>query len=319
MQQSESPPADHGCSRPYAESSIWNVPIDWSMARIHPDSKKMLDAFWDESRWIGSDPAQYAPNIYFVDETTPLVAVKLRKNRFRDAFNDTAIQYGELSASILMPIPLGAQPAPGTDGQLVIVNTDSGEEWGINKGVINMFGKWVADGAYRYHIQNSGIPPHGFGQRGAGIGQFAGIVRACEVDRGYIEHAVTLAYNSPCAPDVCRANGWPEVIPPFTKTDGEGNSKYDIPEGARIVIRPDISPERIATACFGIKGCIVWVVAMQKFGGFIVDNSGHPKTYPEGNATANWDPNIWTSDMLLNIPPEWYDVIDWNYPVAKEH
>ncbi len=314
--QPESLPKDGGCERPYTESSIWNVPIDWSVAQIHPDSKKMMDEFWSGTSWIGSDPSQYAPNIYFVDEATPLVSVKLRKNRFRDAFNDIEIQYGEPASTILMPIPLGAQPAPGTDGQLVVINTDTGEEWGLRVGAKDLFGNWSADGAYRYSIRNSGIPPADFGQRGAGIGNFSGIIRKCEVERGTIEHAVTLAYNFPCAPDVCRANGLPEVIPPFVTTDGKGQSKNDIPEGARIVIDPEISKEEISKACSGVEGCIIWVVAMQKFGGFIVDDSDHPKTYPEGNATANWDPKIWSSDMLRNIPPQWYDVIDWSYQIT---
>jgi hypothetical protein len=51
---------------------------------------------------------------------------------------------------------------------------------------------------------------------------------------------------------------------------------------------------------------------MQEYGGFVVDNSDHPKTYAEGDPTANWDPSIWTNSMLRNIPPEWYVVIDWN-------
>lgn len=314
--QPESFPEDNGCELPYTESSIWNVSIDWSVAQIHPDSKKMMDAFWSGTPWIGSDASQYAPNIYFVDETTPLVSVKLRKNRFRDAFNDIEIKYGEPASTVWMPIPPEAQPAPGTDGQVVVINTDTGEEWGLRVGAKDLFGNWLADGAYRYSIRNSGVPPLGFAQRGAGIGNFSGIIRPCEVERGSIDHAVTLAYDFPCAPDICRANGWPEVIPPFTKTDGKGMSKYDIPEGARVIIHPEITMDEIISACAEIKGCIVWVVAMQKFGGFVVDRSDHPKTIPEGNATANWDPMIWSKDMLRNIPLEWYDVIDWNYPVT---
>jgi hypothetical protein len=304
------------CNLPYTETSIWNVPIDWSVAKIHPDTKKMMDQFWSGTSWVGSDPSQFAPNIYFVDSTTPLVPVKLRKNRFRDALNDIEIKYGEPASTVWMPIPMGAIPAPGTDGQLVVINRDTGEEWGINKGEKDLFGNWLVSGAYRYHIQNSGIPPVGFGQRGAGIGNFSGIVRRCEVDSGSIEHAVTLAYDYPCAPDVCRASGLPEFIPPFTKTDGRGLSMYDVPEGARIFIHPEITAEEITNACSGVKGCIIWVTAMQKFGGFVVDNSDHPKTGTEGNATANWDPKIWSKDMLRDIPPEWYDIIDWNYPIS---
>jgi hypothetical protein len=66
-----------------------------------------------------------------------------------------------------------------------------------------------------------------------------------------------------------------------------------------------------------MKGCMLWVLNMQEYGGFIVDDSGHPKTYAEGDATAHWDPAVWSNDMLRNIPPEWYAVIDWNHPATK--
>jgi hypothetical protein len=56
---------------------------------------------------------------------------------------------------------------------------------------------------------------------------------------------------------------------------------------------------------------------MQEYGGFIVDNSDHPKTYAEGDATANWDPSVWNKSMLKNIPPDWYVVIDWNTPSTE--
>ena len=243
--------------------------------------------------------------------------VQLFENRFRDAIDDQELQYGERAGVVWMPLPPDAQPAVGTDGQLVVINVDTGEEWGLNEGYIDDAGNWFASGVYRYHIENSGIPPEGFGQRGAGIGQLAGIVRHCEVERGHIGHAVTLAYDNPCKPEVCQQNGWPAVIPPFRKTDGRGNSQYDIPEGARIAIRPEITQEEIEDACDGITGCVVWVSNMQEYGGFVVDNSGHPKTYAEGDATADWDPSVWKEEMLRDIPIDWYVVIDWDHPSTK--
>lgn len=308
--------SDDLCKRPYTDSSIWNVPIDWANAGVHPQSELMMSAFWEGTPWIGSDPYQYAPNIYMVDDNTPLVAVKLRKNRYRDALDDRTIRYGQPGGEVMVPLPAYALPAPGTDAQLVAVNVDTGEEWGIFRGEI-VRGEWIADGVYRYHIENSGIPPEGFTHRGAGIGSLAGIVRPCEVERGYIDHAVTLAYDSACEPTVCEANGWPAFIPPFTKTDGEGSSKYDIPDGARLAIRPEITLEQINQACHEVRGCVAWALAMQRYGGFIVDNSGHPKTYAEGDATAHWDRRVWTEDMLRDIPPSWYVVLDWNFPVTR--
>jgi hypothetical protein len=305
------------CERPYRDSSIWNTPIDWSIAKIHPMNTLMMDAFFKDSNWIGTDTSQYTPNIYLVSNDTPLVPVKLKEYRFRDAIKDTSIQYGQPAGIVRMPLPSNARPAIGTDGQLVVINMDTGEEWGLNGGFRDNEGNWFAGGVYRYSIQNSGIPPDGFGQRGAGIGQLAGVVRRCEVERGNIGHAVTIAYDFPCTAEVCQQNGWPASVAPFRKTDGKGTSAYDIPEGARIAIRPEISRKDVRKACLELKGCIVWILNMQKYGGFIVDNSGHPKTYAEGNATANWDASIWTDDMLRHIPSDWYVVIDWNSPSTK--
>lgn len=305
------------CKRPYPETSIWNATLDWSIARVHPLSDLMMNAFFESRAWIGADTSRYTPNVYWVSSQTPLVSVHLLKNRFRDALSDQTLKYGEPAGVVWMPLPAEARPALGTDAQLVVINVDTGEEWGLNKGYIDTTGNWFAGGVYRYHIENSGIPPDGFGQRGAGIGQLAGIIRRCEVDRGHIDHAVTLAYDYPCKPDACRRNGWPASIPPFRKTDGRGTAPYDIPEGARIAIRPEISRQDIEDACAGVKGCVLWALNMQQYGGFIVDNSDHPKTYAEGNATAHWDDLVWTKSMLKNIPPEWYVVIDWNTPSTQ--
>lgn len=305
------------CARPYQESSIWNIPIDWSIAKIHPMNDLMMEAFFRDYDWIGSDTSRYTPNIYWVSNEAPLVPVQLIKYRFRDAFDDVEVRYGEPGGIVWMPLPPHARPAAGTDGQLAVINMETGEEWGLNKGAIDLAGNWSAGGVYRYSIHNSGIPPEGFAQRGAGIGQVAGIVRHCEVARGRIGHAVTLAYDYPCLPEVCQQNGWPASIPPFRKTDGRGDSPYDLPEGARLAIRPEISKAEIVEACDGIKGCVLWALTMQEYGGFIVDNSDHPKTYAEGNHTANWDPSEWTKNMLNGIPTDWYVVLDWNHPSTK--
>ena len=63
---------------------------------------------------------------------------------------------------VRMPLPSDARPAVGTDGQLVVINMDTGEEWGLNNGYRYSEGHWFAGGVYRYSIQNSGIPPEGF-------------------------------------------------------------------------------------------------------------------------------------------------------------
>jgi hypothetical protein len=302
------------CDPPYQPDSIWNVPIEWTKAKIHPKSKAMISAFFEGRGFIGSNVNSYAPTIYFVTNETPLVLVKLSENRFRDAIDDRKIVYGQPGGTVMMPIPMGAVPSPGSDGQLAVINLDTGEEWGLRDGALSSNGHWTASGAYRYHIANSGIPPRGFGQRGAGIGQFAGIIRPCEIQRGYIGHAVTLAYDYPCSKKTCAARGWPAVIPPFNRTDGSGKHAFDIPMGARLVIRPEITKAQITNKCHGILGCVVWVTNMQQYGGFIVDRSGGAKTYGENKITAKWSTLIWQRQMLRDIPHNWFAVLDWDVP-----
>lgn len=305
----------NSCQRPYQDTSLWNTPIDWNTARIHPESAQMMAAFFASSASIGADPSQYTPNIYFVNHQTPLVPVKLWSSRsFRDAINDVTIVYSQPGATIYAPIPANALPSPGVDGELVVVNLDTGEEWGISKGKIDYPGHWYVGGLYRYHVWNSGVPPAGFAQRGAGIGALAGIVRPCEVERGEIPHAVTLAYDYPCAASSCVQHGYPAFVAPFTRTDGSGTARYDLPEGAHLAIRPEITDGQIQQACAGVSGCAAWAKAMRTYGGYIVDKSGHPKTYPEGSLTAGWNPSMWSDKMLQNIPQAWYIVLDWNVP-----
>src|SRR5215211_355363 len=86
---------DPACKRPYPDSSIWNVPLDWSVAKIHPASDLMMDAFFKSDDWIGADTSKFTPNMYWVTNSTPLVPVQLLENRFRDALDDQQLQYGE--------------------------------------------------------------------------------------------------------------------------------------------------------------------------------------------------------------------------------
>ncbi|HEY9526768.1 MAG TPA: hypothetical protein VIR02_06785, partial [Anaerolineales bacterium] len=96
------------CERPYPDTSIWNVPLDWSIAKIHPMNDLMMRAFFESRDWIGADTSQYTPNMYWVANDTPLVRVQLLENRFRDAMNDKLLQYGQPAGVVWMPLPVEA-------------------------------------------------------------------------------------------------------------------------------------------------------------------------------------------------------------------
>ncbi len=52
---------DVSCERPYQDLSLWNVPIDWSIAKIHPMNDRMMEAFFADYDWIGSDTSRFTP------------------------------------------------------------------------------------------------------------------------------------------------------------------------------------------------------------------------------------------------------------------
>ena len=95
-----------------------------------------------------------------------------------------------------MPIPAGAQAAAGSDAQIVIINRATGDEWGAYR-LQGGAGGWHIQNGYHYNINWSGVPPSGFGSRGAGVTYLAGLVRPCEIARGRIDHALAFAYSSP--------------------------------------------------------------------------------------------------------------------------
>jgi hypothetical protein len=65
----------------------------------------------------------------------------------------------------------------------------------------------------------------------------------------------------------------PASIPPFTDR-WKRPSPYDIP-GRTAAIRPGITQEEIVDA-LPLYRVVLFGLTMQKYGGFIVDNSDHP-------------------------------------------
>jgi hypothetical protein len=181
-----------------------------------------------------------------------------------------------------MPIPEGAAPAAGSDGQLIIVNRDTGDEWGVWRLRRESGGAWTATNATHYNIRWDAVPPRDRGgrpffARGAGIPYLAGLVRPCEIRRGRIEHALAFAYDYPT----------PDYVHPASKSDGKSTDPRDLPEGSRLQLDPSLSERRIRS--WGCAGpCLTIARALQDYGMYVVDNGGRPKVMLEYEGTARW-------------------------------
>jgi Ca2+-binding RTX toxin-like protein len=191
--------------------------------------------------------------------------------------------------TVLVPIPDEAEPAAGSDAQVVIVNSDTGGEWGAWQFRRTEDGSYEAGNGYHYNTTWDAVPPPSTGggsfvSRGAGLPYLAGLVRPCEIEEGRIEHA--LAYDSPSG----------EYVYPATKSDGNDDVATAIPEGARLQLDPEFSEDDLAG--FGCTdACLTVARAVQEYGMIVVDNSGRPKVMFEYEGTANGQSTVTESTM----------------------
>ncbi len=265
------------CTRPYSDASPWNTPIPAGAGYL-PNSAARVNAIGGN---LSSDPTQYTYPVYYATASTPKRPVTLSGwfSRTRpDGTTFTNIQ----KTTVQVPVPAGAAPASGSDAQVIIIDRASGREWGFyNFGAAGP-GAYRAQNGYRYSVGLNGAPAtnangNGFVARGAGVPYLAGLVRPCEVRRGSIEHALAFAYDAPGA----------GFVYPAGKSDGGGAGLSALPEGTRLQLDPGLSDAQIrAWGCTG--PCLTIAHALQRYGMYVVDNSGSSKVMMEFQGTARW-------------------------------
>jgi hypothetical protein len=242
---------------------------------------------------LGSDPTQYTFPVYYTTSSTPSQTVSL-SGVFSNVTGPSSMTRTSGQA-VQAPIPTNVQPASGSDSQIVVLNLSTGDEWGF-WGFTNSNGQMSATNGYHYNTLWSGVPPSGFGSRGAGVPYLAGLVRPCEIAQGHIDHALAFAYQ----------NTTSQFVYPATKSDGSAGA--GIPEGSHLQLDPSISDATIqAWGCTG--ACFVTAKALQKYGMYVVDTAGHPKLMFESDLTANWGSTV-TGSTTNPIPLSDFRVID---------
>jgi hypothetical protein len=121
--------------------------------------------------------------------------------------------------------------------------------------------------------------PRSWGQRGAKVPENVGLVQPWEIVQGHIDHAIAYAFHGPS----------PNFTFPAQSSDGGGfggiaydptTGAGDMPEGARIFLRPDFDLTNFAAGAPRIIG-----QCLKDYGAICIDNAGYPKIYLE--ATVN--------------------------------
>jgi hypothetical protein len=172
-----------------------------------------------------------------------------------------------------VPIPTGAMPSTGTDGQIILIDTETGDEYNVWRftppNTCQNMTKYER-GLYRDAQEKVYI------SRGAGVPYLAGLIRPWEIAQGRIEHALAFAYAT---------NRLGRCVYPASKTDGKVDRLDVLPEGARLRLDPTLDVDAIPG--LDRTGRII-ARALQEYGAYNIDNSGANKLYAEDNLTANW-------------------------------
>ena len=301
------------CWRPYSDDSPWNTLISDTGLNYHEDSDIFVQTLSDaqDGSSLGSNPDSYTYPVYEVTDETPLTTVTF-SGVFSNVINDgKTLERQSGGGTVQVPIPDNASPSAGSDAQIIIVNTDTGDEWAFFVAERDGDGNWSAKNGYHYNINWDAVMPDGFGSRGAGVSYLSGLIRKCEISEDSLNHAIAFAYDYPCSSSVCNSNGYPYYVWPASKSDGKGTESGDLPQGARLHISPPPTESELKKWCGSDTTCEIIVNALEKYGMFVIDNSGHAKMYPESNVTANWG-DMLTDKTVREIPLSRFKVLEFS-------
>lgn len=236
-------------STPFAPNSPFNTRLV-AGATVDPKSTTMI-------AWAARDKAMYANigefgiPIYTGSSSSAEKTVTVRC---------TITEWGPCPfAGYQIPIPMGAKPATGSDGAMVIIDTatrrvyemwqatPAGRTWTASFGAVGDLDGWGWGGA----------------GTGAGASRLGGVIRMTEVANGLILHALAIQVDNACG-GVFRA--------PAVKTDGKSSRRDCIPEGARLRLDPSVN--LAALPLTPIERAVGR--ALQDYGAFVVDQGGAP-------------------------------------------
>lgn len=236
-------------NRVFAATSPFNAPIS-SDPILDPGSERIAA---DLSEKVVANLYEFGIAIYEVDESTNPVTVNCTKPW------GTCLLEGSRHR-----VPDGAQPAPGDDGTLVVIDWSERrtvEMWQADQ---RSSETWSTSWGTTTPLDGSGIPDL-FGN-GAGVSHLAGVVRVEEIANGRIDHALAFSTDNACRD---------EFRYPATKTDGDSTTADCIPEGTRIQLDPEIDLDAVRlTPAERTIGR-----ALQTYGAYAIDGGGTPMAF----------------------------------------
>jgi hypothetical protein len=244
-------PAAATFERPFAAQAWLYAPISGSPI-ADPDSAAMMSLFSQGSHVADLD--EFGVPFHRADASTATRSVTCTE------------PWGTCLLQRYNPRPLtvGMLPSPGSDAAMVVV--DVGPRSGSMRGrTIDEYWQYAWNGGAPTTSWGTVVDLDGDGRTGgatgAGLSRAAGVVRADEIERGIVDHALVFSTRY-CKTTTFRF--------PASKTDGKYAGAGAIPEGARYQLDPTLNPD-----AYGLnRGERAIFVALQRYGAYAMDCGG---------------------------------------------
>lgn len=278
----------------FTSGSAWRT--DVSRAPVNGNSKAMVKNVADQTaRRYGGVAAfnayRYNTSIYTVSNGQKKIDVK-----WNNCQGKSGTPRGLLGADgqfAQVPIPSGAVPASGTDGQLTIYSPSTDQLWEFWKAK-KSGGTWSACWGGRIDAvsKSSGAFSGTFGASASGLAMAGGTIGIKDVQSGSINHALALQLPKPG-----KGHSYPA-----TRGDGWDTSAAKVPEGTRLRLDPSVKVDSL-----GLHPVAAMVAkAAQKYGFIVTDASGCTAVIAESPAA---------SIAATGVDP-WKDLLDGTAPYA---
>jgi hypothetical protein len=282
----------------------------------HPESAKYASFMFNDggNQNFEMNFRKYTYPVYNAMEATDTYSIKDRNN------------WGNLNGKTV-PFNPAWKANAGTDAQMIILDAATGREW-------NMWDMIIDTNTKQISVGNGNLCPGDYltnnydskavqcpGSRGVGINYLAMLVRPWELEKGVIEHALSM-------PIVSTSGSF--YVAPATKLEHPGKVG-NIPEGMRFALNvTNAQIDAYVNSLAGVKdshkrAIRIVLVALKDYGWFVTDTSGGASFQFEApeSAQAKWE-NIGvlptqtvsgiehprfslkrfiTSDMIITIVP----------------
>lgn len=220
----------------FAASSFWyqpipaNAPLNANSAAYVAEFQRQYKAYYND---VGINTTSYSAPVYAVDANTPTAPVtQWSCQGYLDA--------GLAQQWAAVPMPSYAQPADGTDAEMVVFQPSTDSMWEFWR-ARQANGQWQAcwGGKMSNVSANPGIWAPRYGVPATGLPFAPGQVTVQELNSGVIRHAIGIALVDA---EKSTIFSWPA-----NRSDGvnTANAPNRIPEGLRFRLDPSVNVDAL--------------------------------------------------------------------------